>query len=114
MNDFLEVIWDCLKSKYRSHCMKIPQNVLVIITVLMVSTRKRLFSSAHRAFVMENTLSIAALVPGMAKENSKMSCEFFNKIHSLRTNSNISDYLSKVISDFVFHSSFLVLLTFAI
>jgi hypothetical protein len=38
----------------------------------MVSTSERLFSSAHRAFVIENTLSIAALGPGMAKENSKM------------------------------------------
>jgi hypothetical protein len=33
----------------------------------MVSTWKRLFSSIHRGFVKENTFSIAALVPGMAK-----------------------------------------------
>jgi hypothetical protein len=78
------------------------------------STRKQLFSSAHRAFVIENTLSIAALVPGKAKENSKMSCVFYNKIYSLRTNSNISDHLSKVVCDFVFYSSILVLLIFAI
>jgi hypothetical protein len=37
----------------------------------------------------------------------------FNKIHSLRTHSNISDHLSKVVSDLVFHSSTLVLPTFA-
>jgi hypothetical protein len=43
----------------------------------MVSTRKQLFSSAHRALVIENTFSVAALVPGMAKENSKVSCIFF-------------------------------------
>jgi hypothetical protein len=54
--------------------------------------------------VIESTLSVAALVPGMAKENSKMSCMFFNEFHSL----------SKVVSDFVFHSSILVLLIFAI
>jgi hypothetical protein len=64
--------------------------------------------------VIENTLSIAALVLRMAKENSEMSCVFFNEIHSLRKNSNISDRLSKVVSDFVFHSTILVLLIFAI
>jgi hypothetical protein len=79
----------------------------------MVSTRKQLFSSVHRAFVIENTLSIAALVPGMEKENSKMSYVFFNKIHSLCTNSNISDHLSKV-GILYSHSSILVLLIFAI
>jgi hypothetical protein len=79
----------------------------------MVSTRKQLFSSVHRAFVIENTLSIAALVPGMAKENSKMSYLFFNEVHSLCTN-NISDHLPEVVSDFIFHSSVLVLLMFAI
>jgi hypothetical protein len=57
--------------------------------------------------VIENSLSVAALVPGMAKENSKMSCMFFNEIHSLHANLNISDHLSKVVSDFVFiHSGF--------
>jgi hypothetical protein len=80
----------------------------------MVSTRKRLISSVHRAFVIENTLSLAALVSGMAKEDSKMSCVFFNEIHSLHTNSYISDHFSKVVSDFVFHSSILVLLTCAV
>jgi hypothetical protein len=80
----------------------------------MVSARKQLFSSVHRAFVVENTVSIAALIPGMAEENSKMSCALFNKIYSLHTNLNISDHLSKVVSDFVFHSSILVLLIFAI
>jgi hypothetical protein len=80
----------------------------------MVSTRKWLFSSVHRAFMIENTLSTAALVPGMAKENSKMSRLFFNEIHSLHTNSDISDHLSKVVRDFVFHSSILVLLMFAV
>jgi hypothetical protein len=30
---------------------------------------------------------------------------FFNEIHSLLTNSNISDHLPKVVSDSVFHSS---------
>jgi hypothetical protein len=80
----------------------------------MVSTRKQLFSSVHRAFVTENTLSIAALVPGMAKENSKMSCVFFNEVHSLWTNANISDHLSRVVSDFAFHSSILVLRVFAV
>jgi hypothetical protein len=63
--------------------------------------------------VIENVLTIAALVPGMAKEYSKTSCVFFNEIHSLHTNSNISDHLSKVVSDFIFHSSILVLLIFA-
>jgi hypothetical protein len=29
--------------------------------------------------VIENTLSVAALVPGMARENSKMSCMFLTK-----------------------------------
>jgi hypothetical protein len=80
----------------------------------MVSTRKWLFAPVHIAPVIENTLSIAALVPGMAKENSKMSCAFFNEKQSLHTNSNISDHLSKVVSYFVFHSSILVLLVFAI
>jgi hypothetical protein len=60
--------------------------------------------------MMENTVSIAPPVPGRAKENFKVSCTFFNEIHSLRTNSNISDHLSKVGSDFAFHSSLLVLL----
>jgi hypothetical protein len=64
--------------------------------------------------VIENTLSIAALVPGMAKENSKISCVFFNEIHALRTNLNISDHLSKVVSHFVFHSSVLLLLILVI
>jgi hypothetical protein len=64
--------------------------------------------------VIENTLSIAALVPGMAKENSKLSHVLFNEIHSLRTNSYISDHFSKVVSDSVFHSSILVLVIFAI
>jgi hypothetical protein len=64
--------------------------------------------------VIENTLSIAALIPGMAKENSKMICVFLNETHSLRINSNISDHLSQFVSDFVFHSSSLVLLIFAI
>jgi hypothetical protein len=64
--------------------------------------------------VIENIVSVAALVPEMAKENSKMSCVFFSEIHSLLTNSNISDHLSKVVSDFVLHSSILVLLIFAI
>jgi hypothetical protein len=80
----------------------------------MVSTRKRFFASVYRALVIETTLSVAALVPGMAKENSKMSCVFFNEIHSLRTNSNISDHLSKFVSDFEFYSSILILLIFAI
>jgi hypothetical protein len=64
--------------------------------------------------MVENTLSIAAFVPGMAKEHSKMSCVFFNEIHSRRTNPNISDHLSKIVRDFAFHSSILVLLIFAI
>jgi hypothetical protein len=50
----------------------------------------------------------------MAKENSKMSCKFFNEIHSLHTNSNTSHHLSTVVSDFVFHSPILGLLIFAI
>jgi hypothetical protein len=62
--------------------------------------------------VTESTLCIAALVPGMAKENSKMNCMFYNEIHSLRQNSNISDRLLEVVSDFVFHSSILILLIF--
>jgi hypothetical protein len=33
----------------------------------------------------------------MAEENSKMSCVFFNEIHSLRTYSNISDHLLEVV-----------------
>jgi hypothetical protein len=43
----------------------------VTVPALMVSTRKQLLSSVHlciRAFVIENTLSIAALIPGMARE----------------------------------------------
>jgi hypothetical protein len=75
---------------------------------------KRLFSSVHREFVIENTVSVAALVPGMAKENSKKSFILFNEIHSLRTDVNISDHLSKVVIDFVFHPTILVLLIFAI
>jgi hypothetical protein len=47
----------------------------------MVSKRRRLFSSVHRAFVIENTPFIAALIPGMAKENSKMSCVLFTETH---------------------------------
>jgi hypothetical protein len=39
----------------------------------MVSTSKRHFSSLHRAFITENTLPITAILPGMAKENFKMS-----------------------------------------
>jgi hypothetical protein len=39
---------------------------LSTVTVLVVSTRKLFLSSVHRAFVMENTLSVAAFVPGMA------------------------------------------------
>jgi hypothetical protein len=35
--------------------------------------------------VIENTLSIAALVPGMLKENSKMSCFFTKYIHFAQT-----------------------------
>jgi hypothetical protein len=88
--------------------------VFVAITALMVSTRKWFFSSAHREYVIENTLSVAALVPGMAKEDSKISYVFFNDVHSLRINSNISDHVSKVVSDFVFHSTILVSLMFAI
>jgi hypothetical protein len=88
--------------------------VFVTITALMVSTRKWLFSSVHSAFMIENALSVAAPVPGMAKESSKMSCMFFNDIHSLCTNLNISDHLSEVVNDFVFHSSILVLHIFAI
>jgi hypothetical protein len=80
----------------------------------MVSVRRLLFSSVHRAYVIENTLSVDALVPGVAKENSKTSCVFFNEIHSLCTDLYISDHLSKVVSDFVFQSSILVLLIFAI
>jgi hypothetical protein len=80
----------------------------------MVSIRKWLFSPVHRAFMIENTLSVAAVVPVMPKENSKMSYLFFKEIHSLRTESNISDHLSEVVSDFVFRSSILVLLIFAI
>jgi hypothetical protein len=78
----------------------------------MVSPRRLLVSSVHRVYMIENTLCVAALVPGMAKENSKMSC-FLMKL-SLHTNSDISDHLSKVVNDFVFHSSILVLLIFAI
>jgi hypothetical protein len=60
--------------------------VFLLLYVLMVSTRKRFFSSVHRAFVIQNTLSIAALVPGMAEENSKMSCMFLTKyIHFIQT-----------------------------
>jgi hypothetical protein len=87
---------------------------LLKMCVVTITARKRLFSSVHRAFVTENTVCIAALVPGMGKENSKMSCVFFNEIHSLHTNSNISDHLSKVVGDFVYHSSIWVLLIFSI
>jgi hypothetical protein len=63
--------------------------------------------------MIENSLSIAALVSGMVKENSKISYMFFHEIHSLRTNSNSSDHLSKV-GYFLFRSSILVVLIFAI
>jgi hypothetical protein len=46
---------------------------------------------------------VAALIPGMAKKNSKMSCLFFNEIHSLLTNWNISDHLSKVVILYSIH-----------
>jgi hypothetical protein len=49
-------------------------------------------SIVARAFAIENTLPIDALVPGMAKENSKMICLFsltkclhFAQIRNLRT-----------------------------
>jgi hypothetical protein len=70
----------------------------------MISTRKLFFLSVHRAFETENTLSIDAFVPGMAKEDSKMICIFLNEIPSLYTNSNISDHLSTVVIKFVFQS----------
>jgi hypothetical protein len=38
----------------------------------MVSMRKLFFTSVHRAFIIENTFSIDALLPGITKENSKM------------------------------------------
>jgi hypothetical protein len=62
--------------------------------VLIVSTKKGLFLSVLIAFVIEYALSILALMLGMRKENSKMRCVFFNEIHSLHTNLNISDHLS--------------------
>jgi hypothetical protein len=71
VNEFLEVICVRLKSKYRSRCTKVPQNVFVTICALLVSRMKRHFSSVHREFVIGNTVCIAALVPGTAKENSK-------------------------------------------
>jgi hypothetical protein len=57
---------------------------------------------------------MVALVPEMAKENSKMSSVFLNEIHSLCTDSNISEHLLKFLSYILFHTSILVLLIFAI
>jgi hypothetical protein len=34
MDGFVEVIWDCLKSKYRSRCTKVPQNVFLLLSLL--------------------------------------------------------------------------------
>jgi hypothetical protein len=85
----------------------------VTITALMVSARKQLFSSVPRAFVIENTLVYSCTSTRNGKREFQKSCVFFNEIHSLCTNSNISDHLSRVVSDFVFDSSILVLLIFA-
>jgi hypothetical protein len=73
-----------------------------------------LFVSPQRICDRKYPLCIAALVPAMAKENSKMGCVFFNEICSLCTGSNISDHLSKVVNAYVLHSSILVLLIFAV
>jgi hypothetical protein len=61
---------------------------------------------------MENTLSIDALVPGMAKDNSKMICMFLDEMLLLGTNLNASDHLSPVVIKFVFQSLILFLLVF--
>jgi hypothetical protein len=45
----------------------------------------------HRAFKSKNTLSMAAHVPGMATENSKI-CMLHNDMPSLYTISNIQDH----------------------
>jgi hypothetical protein len=36
------------------------------VIVLMVSAKKQLFFSVHRAFILENTLSVAAFLSGIA------------------------------------------------
>jgi hypothetical protein len=88
----------------------------VALTAAMVSTRKLFFLSVHRAFVIDNTRSIDALVPGMAKENSKMICMYvcmlLNEMPSLCTNSNTSEHHSTVLMKFVFHSLILFLLIY--
>jgi hypothetical protein len=61
-------------------------------------------SSVHRAFVIENTLSTDALVPGMSKENSKIICMFLNEMALLCTNSNTSDHHSTVVIKLIFQS----------
>jgi hypothetical protein len=63
--------------------------------------------------VVENTLSGVALVRGMAEELKNKLC-LCNKTHPHCTNLNNSDYLSNAVSDFVFHSSIMILLIFAI
>jgi hypothetical protein len=51
--------------------------------------------------VIENNPSIAAVLPGISKENCQI--RFLNDTHSLHTNWNISDYLLKVVDYYVFH-----------
>jgi hypothetical protein len=76
----------------------------------MVSTWKRLFSSVHRASVIENTLySCTSTRNGRREFQNNGKREFqnelcvFNEIYSLRTNSNIFDHLSKVVILYSIH-----------
>jgi hypothetical protein len=63
--------------------------------------------------MIENTLSIVALVPGMAKENFKLGCVFLTKyIHFTQT--QIFQIIFKNVNDFVFPSCILISLIFVI
>jgi hypothetical protein len=68
-NEILAVIWGCLE--LQSFREKSRKRVLVITAASMVYTRKRFFSSNHRAVVMKNILSMAALYCERLKKMSK-------------------------------------------
>jgi predicted ABC-type ATPase len=67
--------------------------VIVIATALKVSTKSQFFLSVHEIFAVENTLSVAAIVPRMAKGNSKMSVK---EMHVLCAPSSNWDQFSAV------------------
>jgi hypothetical protein len=114
-NEFLQVIlaFYLIKVQKSSH-ERSWKWIFVTITALVVSTRKLFFSPVHRLFVIQNTLSIDALVPGMAKENSKIIYMFLNEMPSRCINSNTSDHLSTLVIKIVFQSLIVFLLIFLI